>query len=70
LKKLNVCLGITGKHRRCDRRNHSIVVLVALGIAGLFFYFLPTLIAVSGNHRQWGTISIINIFFGWTLIAG
>jgi len=43
---------------------------VALGIAGLFFYFLPTLIAVSGNHRQWGTISIINIFFGWTLIGG
>ena len=43
---------------------------MALGIAGLFFYFLPTLIAVSGNHRQWGTISIINIFFGWTFIRG
>ena len=47
----------------------GIIVLLLLGVIGLVFYFLPTLIALSRNHHQWGAIAVINLFFGWTFIG-
>ena len=32
-------------------------------------YFLPTLIAWSGNHRNIGAIGILNLLLGWTLLG-
>lgn len=45
-----------------------IIVLVVL-VGGLTVYFLPTIIALFRNHHQWGAITVINLFFGWTLIG-
>jgi hypothetical protein len=35
----------------------------------LFFYFLPTLQALSKDHLDIGSIAIVNILFGWTVIG-
>jgi len=32
----------------------------------LALYFLPTLNAVCKGHLDWGSIFVINLFFGWT----
>lgn len=41
---------------------------VLIGVL-LFFYFLPTLIAVHREHRNRGAIVVLNLFLGWTLIG-
>lgn len=38
-------------------------------ILGLFFYFLPTIIAVARGHDAWFIVVILNLLFGWTLIV-
>lgn len=32
----------------------------------LLFYFLPTILAASGRR---GSVFVVNLFFGWTLIG-
>ena len=43
------------------------------GIAGLYFlfclYFLPALHAKTSNHPNTTAITLVNLFFGWTLIG-
>jgi len=48
-----------------------IVFLIALVliIGGLAIYFLPTIIALFRRHHQWGAITVINLFFGWTFVG-
>lgn len=47
----------------------GILAILFLIVICLAFYFLPTLIAASRNHHQWGTIFVVNIFFGWTFVG-
>ena len=47
----------------------GIVILLIISVIGLALYFLPSLIAILRSHHQWGAISIINLFFGWTFIG-
>jgi hypothetical protein len=47
----------------------ALVLLLLLCVIGFVFYFLPTLIAIFRHHHQWGAITIINVFFGWTFIG-
>jgi hypothetical protein len=35
----------------------------------LFFYFLPAIQAASRRHHNLGSIIVINVFLGWTLIG-
>lgn len=44
-----------------------IILMIVLG--GLTVYFLPTIIALFRHHHQWGAITVINLFFGWTFIG-
>lgn len=48
-----------------------IVFLLALVliIGGLAIYFLPTIVALFRHHHQWGAITVINLFFGWTFVG-
>jgi Superinfection immunity protein len=39
-------------------------VLVAVGI-----YFLPTIVAASGQKRKTGAIFVLNLFLGWTFLG-
>lgn len=47
----------------------GLLMLLILLVAGLAFYFLPSLIAILRSHHQWGAIAVINLFFGWTFIG-
>lgn len=35
----------------------------------IFFYLLPSVLAVSRNHKNAAPIVVINILLGWTLIG-
>lgn len=43
-------------------------LVVVLGMAGLFFYFWPTLRARDVGHPAFTSIFIVNAFLGWLLI--
>ena len=43
----------------------GILVLLVM----MFFYFLPTLIAVSSNKRNRLAIFMLNLLAGWTIIG-
>ena len=47
----------------------ALLLLLVVVVVGLLFYFLPTIIAVVRHHHQWGAITVINLFFGWTFIG-
>ena len=48
----------------------SHVILMAIVFVGLSaLYFMPTIVAVRRKHRNAVPIFVINLFFGWTLIA-
>jgi hypothetical protein len=47
----------------------AIVIVLLLSIVGLVIYFLPSVIAILRNHHQWGTMGVINLFFGWAFIG-
>jgi hypothetical protein len=38
-------------------------------IIGVGLYFVPTIVAVVRKVTNQGSITVINIFFGWTLIG-
>lgn len=38
-------------------------------VVGIIFYFIPTLIAGTRNHKFANYIFAINIFFGWTVLG-
>ncbi len=44
-------------------------VLALLGLAAVALYFLPAIIAHNRGVARRGTITVLNLFFGWT-IAG
>lgn len=35
----------------------------------IFAYFIPTVVAVVGRHRQAGAIGVLNVFLGWTVVG-
>jgi hypothetical protein len=43
--------------------------LFASSIAVLCLYFLPTIIALARKVRNQGSVVVINLFLGWTLIG-
>lgn len=47
----------------------ELLLIVALLVAGLALYLLPSGFAVLRNHRQTAPILIVNFFLGWTLIG-
>ena len=47
----------------------ALIVLLVVVVGGVSIYFLPTIIALFRHHHQWGAITVINLFFGWTFIG-
>jgi hypothetical protein len=47
----------------------GIVVSLVIIIAGLAFYFIPTIIAFSKNHKNKIAIFILNLLAGWTFLG-
>jgi len=47
----------------------SVLIIVALIVMALIFYFLPTIIASKRQHADKDAIFVINLFLGWTLIG-
>jgi len=45
------------------------VASIFLLILILVFYFLPSVIASKRNTRHGGTIFLINLLFGWTILG-
>lgn len=43
--------------------------LIFLGLAGLFFYFLPAIIAGANRHPSTAGIALLNFFLGWTFVG-
>jgi hypothetical protein len=43
---------------------HWLIAIVVLGL-----YFLPSIIAISNNHKNKVAITALNIFAGWTFIG-
>jgi len=35
----------------------------------ILFYFAPTFVAYAKSHKHSGTIGILNLIFGWTLVG-
>lgn len=46
-----------------------ILLCVISGIAGIIAYFLPSIIAYKKEHKNKGTILLINFVLGWTFIG-
>lgn len=44
----------------------TLLIYLTIAIIGLFIYFIPTLVARSRDHENFGWISLINILGGWT----
>lgn len=47
----------------------GIAVVLFLLIVGVGLYFVPTIVAVVRKVTNQGSITVINIFFGWSLIG-
>ena len=47
----------------------GVAVVLFLFIVGVGLYFAPTIVAVVRKVTNQGSITVINIFFGWTLIG-
>lgn len=45
------------------------VLLLVLAFVALFFYFLPTIIAASRKVVNSGSVLVINLLLGWTLVG-
>jgi hypothetical protein len=41
-------------------------ILIIAGIAGIFVYFIPSLIAYNRKHDSRGWVLFLNIFLGWS----
>lgn len=42
---------------------------IMVGIIGFLLYWIPTLIAVSNNHKDVVGVFVLNFFVGWTFIG-
>jgi hypothetical protein len=60
-------------YNNIDRRNTMafiLIILIIIGaVVGLGIYFLPTIIALSRNHKNKLAIFLLNFFAGWTFIG-
>ncbi len=45
------------------------VLFVVLGLLGVLFYFLPTIIAFIKKPPSIASVVVINVFLGWTFIG-
>jgi len=45
-----------------------VIFLVIFGIVVLALYFLPTIVGANRRAPRFGTILLINLFFGWSLL--
>src|SRR5215469_16430947 len=52
-----------------DSDTASLLIIVALIVMALIFYFLPTIVASKRQHTDKDAIFVINLFLGWTLIG-
>ena len=52
-----------------DNNLATIALIVVLFALGLIIYLLPSIIAERRKHHALFGIAIVNIFFGWTLLA-
>jgi len=43
--------------------------VVLLLLAGLFFYFFPSMIAHQRRAQRGGVITLVNVLLGWTVIG-
>lgn len=41
-----------------------VLVLIVFAV-----YFLPSLVALARHHHQVGTVFVLNLFLGWTLVG-
>ena len=48
---------------------YAILFFTAGLVAFLFLYFLPGLVADHRHHHQRGSIWVINLLLGWTLLG-
>jgi hypothetical protein len=46
-----------------------VVLVVAGGVVGLVLYFLPTMIAWYRDSPVAGSVTVVNLFLGWTFIG-
>ena len=44
-------------------------LVAALFAGSLAMYLLPTIVAVGRKHPEVGAIALLNLLFGWTVIA-
>lgn len=49
-----------------DAAAGALAIYVIVGIA---LYFLPTIVAMARHYRGTGSVVVINVFLGWTLIG-
>lgn len=47
----------------------SMLVLTAVAVVAFLIYVLPTCVAVLRDHPSVGSIAVINLFLGWSLIG-
>lgn len=47
----------------------NVVAAIILLCVGLFFYFLPTVIANSKKKRNYNAILVLNLLLGWTFLG-
>jgi hypothetical protein len=52
-----------------DTAQMSALAGIIFLIIGLFLYFLPAIIAVDRKLLNTGSIFIVNLFLGWTLVG-
>jgi len=47
----------------------ALLVGLLILVAGIAFYFLPSIVAHNRGHRNFVPILLVNIFVGWTFIG-
>jgi hypothetical protein len=47
----------------------SPILAIAIVVAAVAAYFLPTMIAGSRKHHNVGAVAVVNLFLGWTFIG-
>jgi 4-amino-4-deoxy-L-arabinose transferase-like glycosyltransferase len=47
----------------------SLALGLVMVVIALFFYFIPTVVAMSKNHRNTGAIFTLNFLLGWSVIG-
>lgn len=47
----------------------GLVVIIVVGLLGLAFYFIPSIVAVLRGCQSIGGIIILNVFLGWTFLG-